>query len=160
MVIAGTGHRPNKLGGYSQEAFDKLVNIAIEWLLENKPTKVISGMALGWDQALAQASKDVGIPYIAAVPFKGQEKKWPQKSQDYFKYLLQFAEEVIFVSEGTYDLRFMQIRNEWMVDNCDIILAMYDGTKGGTHNCVEYAKSKNKQIINLYDKLCLQNSNC
>lgn len=154
MIIAGTGHRLDKLGGYSREAFDKLVQIATEYLFKyaSKSDTVISGMALGWDQALAQAAKDCGIPYIAAVPFKGQEKMWPQKSQDYFNYLCQFAEEVVYVSEGSYQPWMMQKRNEWMVDNCDILLAMYDGTEGGTANCVRYANKHGKHIVNLYDK--------
>lgn len=158
MKIAATGHRPNKLGGYTQEAFDKLVEIATEYLLESKPDKVISGMALGWDQAVAQAAKDCGIPYIAAVPFHGQEKRWPWNSQEYFKYLLQFAEEVVFVSDGAYQHWMMQKRNEWMVDNCDILLAMYDGTKGGTANCINYAQKQGKSIVNLYDKLINRSS--
>ena len=42
----------------------------------------------------------------------------------------------------------MQIRNRWMVDNSDLVLAVFDGKKeGGTWNCVKYAKSKNKEIV-------------
>jgi hypothetical protein len=28
MIIAGTGHRPDKLGGYGDEVFNKLVSLA------------------------------------------------------------------------------------------------------------------------------------
>ena len=52
MIICGTGHRPNKLGGYTQAAQLKLYNVAVEVLEELKPTTVISGMAIGWDQAV------------------------------------------------------------------------------------------------------------
>lgn len=55
MILAVTGHRPNKLGGYSKQAYRKLVKIAEVNLKKLNPDKVISGMALGWDQALAQA---------------------------------------------------------------------------------------------------------
>ena len=153
MVVAGTGHRPNKLGGYSLEAFIKLESIAQRWLLENKPTKVISGMALGWDQALASAAIKCNIPFIAAIPFIGQESKWNYNSKRFYNELLDYADDIIYCSDPGYSAHKMQIRNEYMVDHTDIILAMYDGTKGGTHNCIEYAKSKNKQIINLFDKL-------
>jgi len=80
MILSGTGHRPDKLGGYSDSAFDNLVKIAEDYLKESKPDKVISGMALGWDQALAEACVNLNIPFIAAVPFKGQESKWYQSS--------------------------------------------------------------------------------
>ena len=39
-----------------------------------------------------------------------------------------------------------------MVDNSDIIIAVWDGTKGGTYNCVQYAKKKNKEIIQINPK--------
>ena len=44
----------------------------------------------------------------------------------------------------------MQIRNQWMVDNCELLIAVFDGTSGGTANCVNYAKSirKNTVVIN------------
>jgi uncharacterized phage-like protein YoqJ len=41
----------------------------------------------------------------------------------------------------------MQKRNEYMVDKCDKLLAVWNGTTGGTHNCIKYAKSKGKEII-------------
>lgn len=93
MVVAGTGHRPNKLGGYSKEAFKKLVDIAEKALRQVKVTEVISGMALGWDMALAQASINLNIPFIAAVPFKGQEIKWNKEIQIYYQELLEKAKK-------------------------------------------------------------------
>lgn len=152
MIVAGTGHRPNKLGGYNNESFLKLVSIAEEWLHEAKPTKVISGMAQGWDQALAQAAINCSIPFIAAVPFEGQESRWTEKGQKYFNKLLQKAESIKYVSEKGYSPYKMQLRNEWMVDNCDLVLAMWDGTDGGTGNCIKYTQKTNKKMVNLYDK--------
>lgn len=154
MKIAGTGHRPDKLGGYSDEAFNRLVEIAEKALKRVKVTEVISGMALGWDMALAQAAINLGIPFIAAVPFKGQELMWISKTQKYYNELLAKAKEVMVVCEGGYSASKMQIRNEWMVDNCDVVYAMYNGdTFGGTFNCVKYAEKQNKIIINLFKKL-------
>lgn len=46
----------------------------------------------------------------------------------------------------------MQKRNEWMVDNCDILIAVWDKSPGGTKNCVDYAESKKKQIIYINPK--------
>ena len=152
MIISGTGHRPDKLGGYSDIAFNKLVKIAEEYLSENRPDKVISGMALGWDQALAQAAINLKIPFVAAIPFKNQECKWPNKSQTKYKTILAAASECVIVCEGEYAAWKMQVRNKYMVDNSDLVVAMFDGTTGGTANCVNYAISKNKQIVNLYNK--------
>ena len=153
MIVSGTGHRPTKLGGYNNKSFLILVGIAENWIKENKPTKVISGMAQGWDQALAQAAINCGIPFIAAVPFKGQEGVWNLKGQNYFNKLLNQAESVTYVCGEGYAPHKMQIRNKWMVDNSDMVLAMWDGTNGGTFNCVNYAQSQDKDIVNLYQQL-------
>lgn len=151
MIICGTGHRPNKLGGYGMAAGVKLFNLAYDWLAENKPDKVISGMALGWDYALAAAAFDLDIPFIAAVPFEGQESMWPKESQDNYKILLRAAEKVVHVCEAGYAPWKMQARNQWMVDNSDTVLALWDGSKGGTGNCVIYANKVGKPIINLWE---------
>jgi len=46
----------------------------------------------------------------------------------------------------------MQTRNIWMVDNCDLVLALWDGSDGGTGNCIKYANKIGKPIVNLWDK--------
>jgi uncharacterized phage-like protein YoqJ len=151
MIICGTGHRPDKLGGYSDIAYNKLVKIATKHLIELKPDKVISGMALGWDTALAEASLNLGIPLLSAVPFEGQEVMWHESSKIKYKDILSKATEIKYVCEKGYSPYKMQVRNEWMVDNSDLVLAMWDGTKGGTYNCVQYAKKSGKPIRNAYE---------
>ena len=153
MIVSGTGHRPNKLGGYGMPATVKLVNLARDWLEENKPSQVISGMALGWDYALAAAAFDLDIPFIAAVPFEGQEKMWPDESKRNYHTLLADASKVEYVCEPGYAPWKMQKRNEWMVDNSDLVLAVWNGTPGGTANCVRYAQQKGIEIVNLWDTL-------
>ena len=34
-----------------------------------------------------------------------------------------------------------------MVDRSDFVLAFWNGTKGGTGNCVEYAKKQGKPVV-------------
>jgi hypothetical protein len=36
-----------------------------------------------------------------------------------------------------------------MVDNSDLLIAVWDGSSGGTSNCVSYATIKGKQIIRI-----------
>lgn len=154
MIIAGTGHRPDKLGGYTEDAYARLVSIATDYLKENQPSIVISGMALGWDQALAQAAIELHIPVIAAIPFLGQESRWPKESQSKYKALIEKCREVVIVSPGGFASFKMQKRNEYMVNRADVILAMWNGkAEGGTFNCISYAQKKGKKIVNLYDQL-------
>lgn len=46
----------------------------------------------------------------------------------------------------------MQRRNEFMVDNADMVLAYHDGSEGGTKNCVDYAKSQGAVVVNAFVK--------
>lgn len=45
----------------------------------------------------------------------------------------------------------MQIRNEWIVDRADRIIALWDGSFGGTHNCITYANKRKVPVDNLWD---------
>jgi uncharacterized phage-like protein YoqJ len=46
--------------------------------------------------------------------------------------------------------RAMQRRNEWMVDRADKLVALWDGSWGGTFNCIEYARKKGVPFDNLW----------
>lgn len=151
MICSGTGHRPDKTGGYSPEAEARLRNFAVEILRERWPSKVISGMALGWDLALADAAIMLGIPFIAAIPFLGQESRWPEASQAHYRATLSRAAEIVIVCEGGYAAWKMQKRNEFLVNNCDLLLALWNQSEGGTANCVRYAEGK-KPILNVWDR--------
>lgn len=155
MIIAGTGHRPDKLrvgalNAYQPAVHERLVDLARAALTQEAPARVISGMALGWDTALAMAALDLAIPFDAYVPFAGQESRWPEPSRRRYHDLLGRAERVVIVSPGGYSPASMQRRNERMVDDCDRLLALWDGSAGGTCNCVRYAESAGRPIRNLW----------
>lgn len=151
MIIAGTGHRPNKLGGYSQAAFTRMLNAAEYGIEQLNPTLIISGMALGWDQALATAGIKLRIPVRAFVPFMGQEHMWPQSSQDEYRFLLSKCLSVNYVCDPGYAAWKMQQRNVAMVNACNTVLALWDGTSGGTANCIAIAQRTKKPILNVYN---------
>lgn len=150
MIIAATGHRPDKLGGYGPSAFSNLVDLARQYLIAQKPEGVIVGMALGWDLAFAQGAVGLGIPVHGAVPFKGQASKWPEYQQDIYQRLVSQCASVTVVSEGGFSAEAMQARNRWMVDRAHRICALYSGEAGGTRNCVKYAEQLQRPIDNLW----------
>jgi uncharacterized phage-like protein YoqJ len=82
----------------------------------------------------------------AAVPHKGQDMLWPQKYRDSYNKILADCDSIYVVSEVYAEDSFMR-RNRYMVDKCDILLAVWNGRAGGTANTVKYAKHKNKRII-------------
>ena len=112
--------------------------------------KVISGMALGFDQLLLEEALAQNIKAVAAVPCLNQEQIWPQESQKRYHELINhpLVEKKIVTQTG-YTSKVMQVRNIWMVDNCDVLLAVWDGSSGGTANCVRYAESQKKSIIRI-----------
>jgi uncharacterized phage-like protein YoqJ len=154
MIICGTGHRPDKLGGYGIAAHVRLIALAKDGLLSLRPrvSTVISGGALGWDQALAAAAMDLEIPYQMYLPFPEFWSKWPKDSQEYLELLCSTAAKIRYVSEAGYNPYKMQVRNEAMVDSSELVLALWNGTSGGTANCVKYAEKVGKPVVNLWDK--------
>lgn len=152
MIIAATGHRPNKLGGYTDAILQHLADGAARYLEEQRPDKVISGMALGWDMAWALAAWRLKIPFIAAIPFNGQQLVWPERAQQQWGALKREAAEVVVVCRGDYAPWKMHVRNQWMVDHSDKVCALWDGSAGGTFNCITYARRQGKPIDNLWDE--------
>lgn len=155
MIVAFTGHRSDKLGGYSEpnplrdQIKRWLTNLLSYYKSEHPELRAISGMALGVDQWAAEVCIDLGIPFTAAVPFHGQASKWPQLSQERYEQLIQQAARVECVCEGGYAPEKMQRRNEWMSDHADVLIAVWDGTAGGTANCVRYAEKTGKKVVSL-----------
>lgn len=156
LIIAGTGHRPDKLGGYGPHTTLRVLRFAEAYLREAKPTIVISGMAQGWDMAMAQAAINLSIPFWAYVPFEGQEQVWPSATKLYYKELLRRAEHVVVCSSGGYRPAAMHHRNQRMIDDCDHLVALWDGSQGGTSNAVTYAIFSAKPYTNLWPQYLLE----
>lgn len=169
IVVAGTGHRPQKLNprdendrnfGFTPEARQALLDVchdALSRIQEEHPEQkitVITGMAQGYDQALALAALEANMHVVAALPHEGQEKVWRGDAQrEYHAILGRIREsggEVHTVSAGGYNPAKMQARNEWMVDRAGTVLALHGGRPGGTANCVDYAREKGREILNIW----------
>lgn len=150
VILSGTGHRPNKLNNeYDLKGpLTKAISIKVYDIFNLiSPDEVVTGMALGFDMILAVCSIRAGIKFTAAVPFKGQELSWPLASQRLYNSILENTLcTPIIISEGPYAAWKMQTRNEWMVNRANEIIACWDGTEGGTGNCVKYAQGVYKKI--------------
>lgn len=154
-IWAATGHRPNRLGGYSERQRLRLVRFAEAILERIMPEKIYTGMALGWDQAVAAAALNLDIPFVAVIPFRGQETKWPVESKNRFHVLCEEASEVKVLRERYHPKAFFE-RNEYMVHEAESILVLLDPDvgEGGTRHCYEFARRQEKRAINVWDKWC------
>jgi uncharacterized phage-like protein YoqJ len=164
MKIAVTGHRPDKLG--NSYNLTHPINIEIgkrmrEVILvlsgydsgtrkfrDNEIFTIISGMALGVDTVWAMVALKLKrqFPYKfqleCAVPCKEQERKWNKTAQQRYQNILSQADKVTYVTETTYTHKCMQKRNEYMVNESSYVYGIWDGTSGGTKNCIDYAKKQ------------------
>lgn len=145
MKISCIGHR---ILMYEPAIYEMVHAKFCNMMIEMNPEVVITGMAVGFGFLVAEACWKLKIPFIVAIAFDGQEDKWQEFQKTRYKTLLTYAKEVVMVSPGGYDPEKYQIRNEWMVNNCDEIIAYFDhrATGGSTKNCLDYAVSQNKKI--------------
>src|ERR1041384_1123656 len=76
----------------------------------------ISGMALGVDTWAAEVVLELGGRLVAATPFHARGRACAAESQRRWQTIVDAAADVVYVSQGPYAARLMQVRNEWMVD--------------------------------------------
>ena len=164
MRIAITGHRPDKLGGFDAQNpirvdlrrrfKDVLISLAASSWPEH--TEVYVGSALGFDTDAARVCVEAAVPFIAAVPFPSQYRRWRPDDQKVYHNMLTSAKRVEYVSSvdppesvgvNFAVINMMYARNRYMVDRCDLVVAAWDGSPGGTAHCVKYAQSKGKEIL-------------
>lgn len=155
MIYATTGHRPPKLpGGYNGPP-EWFIRIIAQYLQQQNISLMYVGMAMGWDQIVAALCKSLGIPYVACIPFVGQEVAWSPPVQRKYRELITGAKEVVCVTNDRTMLvsKAMQLRNEYMVKQCAKLLAGYDGSPSGTRNTVYYAGMLLKPMDNLWPQI-------
>lgn len=157
LVINVTGHRPNKLFGYISlddshyEQLKHMLKLALFKIIKAHPGEkeitVISGMALGVDQLFVKCMLDARAYYrslgynfsiVAAVPCQEQCRPWNAKDTAVWKDLLSKCDKVEILQKH-YSPDCMEKRNKWMVERADTTIAVWDGSRGGTANCVDDA---------------------
>lgn len=158
--IAGTGTRQIQLlPNDEKDEVVAAIRAYLESFLDEEPI-VISGMAEGFDSALAHTAVMMEIPFIACVPNRGYGRYyWGQKSltrrnrEDAFNALLSKAIQVEYTNEvlGVSDLYYNGIhmnfhRNHRMVDLADEVVAWGIQSRG-TSECVAYARRVGKKVV-------------
>ncbi len=156
-TISFTGNRPNKLPwGYDEKAKyarkirKRLKNIVIDKIKVGCQHFIV-GMALGIDMMAAEIiielRKRYRITLEAAIPCTNQAELWQTNQQIRYRKILAQCDKITFVTKEEYTSSCMQKRNEYMVDNSDILIAVWDGDLGGTFNTINYAKLQKKMVI-------------
>ena len=154
-----TGHRPSKLPwGYDETdercilLKEKLYDIT-EAVYLSGVRHFICGMAMGCDLyfckilvSLREKYPDMTIE--AAIPCETQALRWRKSERERYEKLVEKCDVKTMVSRAyTYDC--MIKRNKYMVDNSSLLIAVFDGTIGGTMKTVIYAKQQGLEIIQI-----------
>lgn len=140
-----TGHRPDKL--QTPEAIViKQLDSAIQNAINNGYSTFITGMAKGVDIWAAELVLNYRCNYpqielVCAVPYRGFGLHWDKEWTKRFSQIIQQADAVHYIcpkfSYGAY-----QMRNIWMIDHSALVIAVYNGSSGGTRNTIAYAQKQ------------------
>lgn len=142
MKIAITGHKTVRLRGQEKKVAEWIYNELKAAYMENGKFECLCGGAEGTDELFAEivAFGDLDLDLIFYLPCEGYR---------YFaleKYMEKAVRNVYMFSKWAYGLE--GIRDRKMVDDCDILYAVWDGVRvGGTWDTIKYAQEKRKHII-------------
>lgn len=151
-TLSVTGHRVHLLGGYHVQP--RLEHLALVTLADIRPSLVCTGMALGWDQAVATACISLDIPFVAVVPgfaLNGsQYSRWPVAAQAQYHKLLHAAHEVETLPWAGAGREF-HYRDLRLVERCDEMLALWNGDPStGTGKTVRMCQDARKPVRNVW----------
>jgi uncharacterized phage-like protein YoqJ len=139
--VAFTGHRHLKYVDVEQ-SFIKLHS-------DFPGAMWITGGAYGLDSHAARFALDYSIPLWLVLPFPAKIlcARWPSgDARDLLFRSVKYCVKLSVVSP-VFSMASYQCRNEFMVDAADVLAAFFDGSQGGTANCVRYAQRVGKKII-------------
>lgn len=145
-----SGHRPEKLPDNGSEdsilvgQIKSMLHLQIYEAIERGYKRFITGMAKGVDiwaaemvLELAQGERDIKL--ICAIPYKGHGRALSGGEKYRYNSIIDDASEVIVLS-NSYTSGCMKARNEYMVDNSSLLIAVCADYKSGTGQTIRYAK--------------------
>lgn len=152
-----TGHRPDKLPWNLDEddprcqAVKRSIARELEGLYRRGYRHFISGMAMGCDLYFAEAALALRklhpeVSVEGAVPCPSQAEKWPERLRRRRQIILSACDMETVVQQH-YDRYCMHRRDRYMVDRSAAVLAVFDGTPGGTHYTLNYAMDRGREIL-------------
>lgn len=146
MIITFFGHRSLNHTG---ELFKKIQTVLWEQIDGHESVKFYCGGYGDFDPLCAEACRIVkkrkdGCEVILVTPYFPQKEMmgWATDLERYDCILYPPLERVppkIAICR----------RNEWMVEQADVVIAYVETSFGGAYKSLEYAKKKRKRVINL-----------
>ncbi len=166
VSCAITGHRPSRFKWKYKEnntgckRLKKRLHDQFALLYEQGARTFYTGGALGVDMwaaeillRLKEQPEYSEIHLIVAIPYEGYDADWDERSKTRINFIRNHAEVVVVATQP--GLESYTARNRYMVDQADILLAVYDNDlsdndlsrRSGTGMTVHYAEEKNIPTI-------------
>lgn len=157
MYCCFTGHRPQGLPWGNNESdmrctrFKTILKDLIEEAVLDGYYDFYCGMALGVDTYAAEIILDMQKKYKdiklhAAIPCPCQDKGWSEPEKNRYRKILKHCNSKTIISPF-YSSSCMLMRNRFMIDNSDRLIAAWNGSpRGGTAFTIRYAKNNMKEI--------------
>jgi len=153
-----SGHRPKNLPWkYNEKSNDFLkfklsLQKIIEKTIEHGYFYFISGMALGIDIICAELilelkKKHPHIQLECAIPCKNQTKKWSNQYITRYNNILTKSDTIYYITNNDYTNNCMQLRNKYMIEQSSLLIAIYNGSNGGTKQTIQYARQNKLNVI-------------
>ena len=156
-IACFTGHRPQKLPwGFNEN--DKrcveMINITktqIEKAIKNGYDTFLCGMALGFDIICAELVLKLKNDYpkiklFGAIPCKNQCDKWSAPQKERYNKILKQLDGVRCIYDTYIGKECLLERNNYMINNSSLVIALFDGKHGGTKQTIEYALSQGLKV--------------
>lgn len=154
-----TGHRPNKLPWRYDEddprclkLKDKLFDV-VSALYFSGIRHFICGMALGCDSYFAEAvfklrAEHDDVTIEAALPCETQADVWTDYQRAKYYHMVSACDyETMLQKEYSNDC--MLKRNKYMIENSSVLVAVFDGSYGGTMQTINLAVKNGLEIIRI-----------
>ena len=161
-TCAITGHRPQRFKFKYNEHYKlcakikKALSAEIKNLCQQGVRTFWVGGSMGVDtwaaEIILELKKQKGfedIQLCVALPFPAFKERFDAKQQTRLRDILLACDEQVILSEHESEKAY-RIRNEYMVDHADVLVAVYDddrSIRSGTQMTVGYAKKKRLPII-------------
>lgn len=164
FTIAGTGSRKLQIAAPEKKrwVYSELIRVLSSAKeIHGGKLWVMSGMAEGFDKALATAAIQLEIPLHCAIPTKtyghwywGGHSETGEDMEHMFNVMIGLAADVTYVMEDIYGTSSLYlngkhanfVRNDWMVENADYFV-VYDPSSPGTSNAFATIKRSKKPFL-------------
>lgn len=156
-----TGHRPQKLQFGFDETDPRCIQLKqkmqkeITSLIEQDGINhFISGMAAGVDMFAAEIILDMkqthpSVTLESAIPYENQPETWPEPLRDrYFDIAAHCDKESMLQTH--YSLDCIDKLGQYMAEQSDLLVAVWDGTSSCTARTVDYARRLGKPVITIH----------